>query len=369
MKIFLSWSGLQSRAVAQALHELLPLMMQAVEVFFSPDIEKGARWSGEIDSALEGTSFGLVCLTPDNLNSNWIHFETGALSKTPDARIWTFLLDLQPAEVPQPLGKFQHTEALKEEDVRKLVRTINSRLPDPLDDARLTRLFDLVWPQLQQRLQEARASAPKAEAVVPAGGDVRDPQSMFSEILEILRVQDRRLRLIETRVDRVWRQNGDSSFRRRLINAAQGDANESWLNAGKRMVEQDEATSQFMERVSHWVGRRSMRVVSAAAEPQVQISAVIALLHVPASKALIAIRDLASVLDGKTSTRGELPDYTIIEIELTEPRSATYLQHVLFGLTPHLITIALLERHDPSTASDGSSAESEAEEPPVVALE
>lgn len=137
MKVFISWSGPRSRAVAEALNDWLRRVIQAVRPFYSPDIEKGAKWSSEIDHALEGTAFGIICLTKDNLRSEWIHYEAGALSKTPDAMIWTLLLDVQPSEVGQPLGKFQHTIAEKE-DVWKLVQTINRRLADPLPEGVLT---------------------------------------------------------------------------------------------------------------------------------------------------------------------------------------------------------------------------------------
>lgn len=197
MKIFLSWSGPQSKAVAQALNDWLPRVIQAVRVFFSPDIEKGARWSTEIDGALEGTSFGIVCLTPDNLKSEWIHYEAGALSKTPDARVWTFLLGLKPSEVPPPLGRFQHTVA-EREDLRKLVGTINGHLTEPLAPGLLDEVFEDAWPRLEKRLREAQAqTAPQADLKPrPAG---RDQESMFAEILELLRGQDRRLTNLEVR--------------------------------------------------------------------------------------------------------------------------------------------------------------------------
>jgi hypothetical protein len=67
MKIFLSWHGKRSRAIAEALNDWLRRVIQAVKPFYSPEIEKGAKWSSELDSALEGTRFGIICLTPDNL--------------------------------------------------------------------------------------------------------------------------------------------------------------------------------------------------------------------------------------------------------------------------------------------------------------
>jgi hypothetical protein len=85
MKVFISWSGERSRAVAEALWEWLPNVIQTVNPWVSlADIEKGARWSTEIASQLETCCVGLICLTPENLSAPWLLFEAGAISKTLD---------------------------------------------------------------------------------------------------------------------------------------------------------------------------------------------------------------------------------------------------------------------------------------------
>ncbi len=187
MKIFLSWSKPRSRAVAEALNDWLKRVIQAVKPFYSPDIEKGAKWSNELDAALEGTRFGIICLTPDNLDSTWIHYEAGALSKTPDALIWTFLHGINHGDVPQPLGKFQHTIAEKE-DVFKLLKSINKRLADvggePIDNAVLSENFEMYWPKLEERLKAAEGVGDSVE-------NPRDQKEILLEILEIVRNQQR----------------------------------------------------------------------------------------------------------------------------------------------------------------------------------
>src|SRR5438270_7602022 len=109
MKVFISWSGPKSRKTAEALSSWLRQVIQAVEPFLSLDIEKGARWSEKINKALEETKVGIICLNKENLSSEWIIFEAGALSKTTDAHVCTFLMDLKPADIKPPLGQFQHT--------------------------------------------------------------------------------------------------------------------------------------------------------------------------------------------------------------------------------------------------------------------
>ncbi len=193
MKVFVSWSGARSRMAAEALTDWLPKVIQAVEPFYSPDMEKGAQWSTQIDAALEGTSFGVVCLTPENLDSRWIHFEAGALSKIPDSRVWTFLVGLRPGDVPQPLGKFQATVAQKV-DVRKLLEAINQQLPVPLTTAVLDDAFEVRWPALESKLIEAATSPSKS-----ARRHARDTNSMLEELLTLVRAQERRVEVPQAR--------------------------------------------------------------------------------------------------------------------------------------------------------------------------
>jgi hypothetical protein len=205
MKIFLSWSGNRSRAVAEALNDWLRRVIQAVKPFYSPEIEKGAKWSSELDDALEGTRFGIICLTPTNIKSVWIHYEAGALSKTKDALIWTFLHGLTPGDVPPPLGKFQHTVAEKK-DVLRLLKTINGRLGEvggePLQDRLLEENFEIFWPLLEKKLIEAEQIIDLMQNNDSSsnGNKIRDERAILDEILELVRSQERRLIGVEERI-------------------------------------------------------------------------------------------------------------------------------------------------------------------------
>lgn len=202
MKIFISWSGDRSRAVAEALNDWLQRVIQAVEPFYTPVMEKGVKWSNEIDTALEGTRFGIVCLTPDNLKSTWIHYETGALSKTKDAVIWTFLHGLVPSDVPQPLGRFQHTLAEKG-DVFKLLQSINSRLREiggnALKDALLEEIFEESWAKLESKLKDAEKLS--VVEIEDNSEPIRPQKDVLDEILEVVRNQNRQIHGIENRLE------------------------------------------------------------------------------------------------------------------------------------------------------------------------
>jgi hypothetical protein len=182
--IFISWSGARSKAIAEALREWLPAVIQAAKPFMSDtDIDKGSRGLNEVIKALEGMRVGIVCLTPENLNEPWILYEAGALSKTIDdkTRLCTYLLGgLQFQDIRQPLGMFQHTKANKEE-TWKLIRTINSSISDdPVSDSNLKTIFEKMWPELEKTI----GNMPSPDQVVEAK---RSPDEMMAEILELSR--------------------------------------------------------------------------------------------------------------------------------------------------------------------------------------
>ena len=191
MKIFLSWSGERSKQMAEFLKVWLKEVIQAVDPWMSRDIEKGVRWSPKISDELEKSKIGIICLTRENLDENWILFEAGALSKTKDAHVCTFLLDLNPTDVERPLGEFQHTK-FEKQDVRKLMGTINEAVNEAdeaaLDEKLLDKSFNRCWPDLEKAFEEIRDQGP------PGREPTRSPEDMLQELLELARAHDRRHR-------------------------------------------------------------------------------------------------------------------------------------------------------------------------------
>jgi hypothetical protein len=186
MKIFVSWSGNRSREVAQILHDWLPNVIQSLKPWMSAaDIKGGARWSADIAYELETSQFGIICLTPENLEAPWIHFEAGALSKAlQKAYVCPYLLDIAPEDLHGPLVQFQATKAEKEE-TRKLIHTINHAQGNAaLTEHTVNKAFDRWWPDLEKNL-----------AIVPGpeegGQPARPEREIMAEILELVRAQSR----------------------------------------------------------------------------------------------------------------------------------------------------------------------------------
>lgn len=72
MKVFISWSGTRSKAMANALKEWIPLIVQHAKPFVSDkDISAGDRWAQAIAGELESSDFGILCITPENISSEW----------------------------------------------------------------------------------------------------------------------------------------------------------------------------------------------------------------------------------------------------------------------------------------------------------
>ena len=107
MKIFVSWSGERSKMIANALKSWLEKFFQTIEIFMSEsDIEPGTRWAFRLNEELQISNYGIICLTPENQNSQWILFEAGALSNQVKNRVTPLLFQLKEGEVEGPLSQF-----------------------------------------------------------------------------------------------------------------------------------------------------------------------------------------------------------------------------------------------------------------------
>lgn len=182
MKVFISWSGPRSKGVAQALYDWLPNVIQAVSPWISGEnIDKGINWDLTLDRELNQSSFGILCLTPENLSSPWLHYEAGKLSKALDsARVCPYLLDLKPSDVKLPLARFQATVGNRE-DTKKLVNTINHAFGDEaLPEGRVNQAFERYWPDLEQCLKNI---PPPIEEIIVKRSD----RDLLEEIVEAVR--------------------------------------------------------------------------------------------------------------------------------------------------------------------------------------
>ena len=138
MKVFISWSGERSKQMAAALKEWLPTAIQYLEPWMSDtDIHAGDRWADKMATELKESNVGIVCVTGENLTSEWLHFEAGALSKLmQNTRVITVLLDLDVQAVSGPLTLFQ-MKKLDKGGVLDIAISLNKFAEHKLDEATL----------------------------------------------------------------------------------------------------------------------------------------------------------------------------------------------------------------------------------------
>jgi hypothetical protein len=193
MKVFISWSGARSKAVAELMNDWIRCVLQAARPWLSTrDLDRGSLWFGEINDQLKDTKVGVICLTQENKDRPWILFEAGALAKGISTnRVCTFLVDLEPKDIRDPLAQFNHT--LPERDhVLSLVETMNSLLEQQLDPRVLVEVFNTYWPSFESGFRKILEDYPPSSATQP-----RAESDMLAEILDYTRNLNHRVGKIE----------------------------------------------------------------------------------------------------------------------------------------------------------------------------
>jgi hypothetical protein len=187
MGVFLCWSGENSRShqIAKILDKRIPEILQTADTFLSSaDIPPGTHWMDELMRAINNNSFGILCITPENKEYPWLHFEAGALWRggEKDRRVCPLLYDLRPAQISGPLSQLQGKELLNRDEFFEVVKAVNQygALHKIEDESRLRGYFDRVWPDIQNDLSN-----------VTKPPNVVDPEpnykKMIEEILTIVR--------------------------------------------------------------------------------------------------------------------------------------------------------------------------------------
>ncbi|WP_202417002.1 hypothetical protein [Duganella qianjiadongensis] len=196
MKVFLSWSGELSHKTAIIFRDWLPSVIQSIVPYVSSeDIDKGARWSTDIATELEESTFGILCVTKENVHAPWLTFEAGALSKTmKKSAVSPFLFDIKRSEVNGPILQFQST-IFEKEDVKKLVHSLNRACgEDMLTDERLEKAFQVWYPTFEEQLNNLLQTKPLVPEADPEEATIDSSGEILEEILDLTRNNQKLLR-------------------------------------------------------------------------------------------------------------------------------------------------------------------------------
>jgi hypothetical protein len=161
----------------------------------SEDIDKGARWSTDIAKELDNATFGILCVTKENVHAPWLTFEAGALSKTMDkAAVSPFLFDIKRSEVSGPILQFQST-IFEKEDLKKLIHSLNRACgTETLTDERLEKAFSVWYPTLENQLNSLLKNRSLVPVVDKEDEAIDSSSEILEEILDITRNNQKLLR-------------------------------------------------------------------------------------------------------------------------------------------------------------------------------
>jgi CheY-like chemotaxis protein len=180
----------RSREVATHLRGFLDTVVQRPKYFVSTeDIESGAVWEEILAGQLEASHVGIICLTSENIKSDWIHFEAGAVSKvSATAIVIPYLIGIESAEITGPLTKFQFARADKTGTL-SVVQTINTSQPktEQTDPERVKKVFEKFWPELEEAIQRS-CDLPAAERK-----SMRSQEDILREVLDRIRAIERQI--------------------------------------------------------------------------------------------------------------------------------------------------------------------------------
>jgi hypothetical protein len=169
--------------------------------FISSDIEKGSRWSADIAEHLEACTFGIACVTRDNISAPWLLFEAGALSKSvSQGRLIPLLCGLEQKDVQKsPLTQFQMAK-FEKNDFFKLLLSINEAIgDDKLDEKVLSGVFNALWPDLEKYISPIIDGAPVDDDI----SDIGEVSKIDGAIEELL-VNSRNVLQSISRPDRLF---------------------------------------------------------------------------------------------------------------------------------------------------------------------
>ena len=192
MKVFISWSGERSQALAQSLRDWIPLVLHYVEPWLSEaDIEAGDRWAEAVAKELAASNFGIICVTQENVGSPWVLFEAGALAKSlQGSKVIPLLLDLEFRDITGPLAQFQ-AKKVERPGISEVIHAINQAANHAVPEARAKQLFEALWPEFEKRValipkqaSAAKHARPQHEILEELVASIRSLDSRFREVSE-----------------------------------------------------------------------------------------------------------------------------------------------------------------------------------------
>lgn len=128
-RIFISWSTELSKEVALALKEWLKFVFSDATTFMSDqDIDAGTLPMDRVKRELADSSCGILVVTRDNQDRQWLNFEAGSLYRELGSsvdRVIPLLVGLGKSELRGPMGQLQIVELNEDELIQRLIPSLS----------------------------------------------------------------------------------------------------------------------------------------------------------------------------------------------------------------------------------------------------
>jgi hypothetical protein len=180
MKIFLSWSGKRSFELSNIIYKWIRSVLPFVHPWQSDkDIMASERWTLALAQELELSSFGIICITPENVNAPWINFEAGAIGKFLNNRVLPLLLDIEYCDLSEPFQQFQSVKTEKK-GLHKLITSIyrHANHDEKTSVNNITQRFNNSWPKIESKLNHiskiCSSSLQPFDRIYPCRADIID---------------------------------------------------------------------------------------------------------------------------------------------------------------------------------------------------
>ncbi|HMO44791.1 MAG TPA: TIR domain-containing protein [Rubrivivax sp.] len=163
MRAFICWSESRSGDLAARLASWLPgVCGPELDCVISTQFQAGVPWLQQLLRELDAADAAIICLTPENLRSAWMHFEAGMVFRGGQDRVLPYFLGTKVPNIAGPLSISQAKTATLDGTLQ-LVQAL--ALAGHLDAVEVQARFDARWPELNRFLRSI--AAPRLSELIP----------------------------------------------------------------------------------------------------------------------------------------------------------------------------------------------------------
>ncbi len=227
LKVFIGWSKEPSGKIAEQLEWLLSRCLSGIRTFRSESMEKGIAWFQEIMDKLDEASVGLFCITPENKDSVWLHWEAATLFakvKSDNMRVCPVLFGLKKSDLGEPLSALSATSR-DSKDIRQLLENINARSSSPVTKEVLDDQWDAWWLKFDEQVEKILKASP--QTAKPTSEPSREA-GMIEELLLMVRRNERGVSLSHRSTIELAAQMGSYLVARGLVGPAPAGPSVPW---------------------------------------------------------------------------------------------------------------------------------------------